>query len=107
MPIQALKVTVATAGTPVRAVAVPTVVSQIIVAPKVGNTDRTYVGVSGMVKGTGVGVMAELAAPAALDATLTEKFTLGPDQVGALDLADVWVDADVSGESVLIAYVTP
>jgi hypothetical protein len=67
------------------------------------NTDLTYVGKQNMVKGTGVNVTAVLPAPGA---TTVPAFSAShEDAPAAFDMSRIWIDADVSGEAVLITVV--
>lgn len=102
-------VTVPTPGTPVRATANETDPTKRLPAQAVSfqvrasNTDLVYIGVAGMNKTTGVGVLAQLAAPA--DATTGPFPSYSPsipNIPAGLNINDLWVDAEQANEGVVV-----
>jgi hypothetical protein len=97
------KIATVTAGTPVRATAVPTFCNAVLVAVPAGNTGKTYVGVSTLVKATFVGVIKQFLIPAATG--IGDLLRIEAPDGDVLNAADLWVDSDVSGEGLLITPV--
>jgi hypothetical protein len=92
-------VTVPTPGTPVPLSASPLLSSgrvQPRSAPGVVNVGNVYLGTKGMNKSTGAGVYA------VLSPEQVEGFPLTP----AVDLAQLYLDADNAGDGVLASYLT-
>lgn len=106
------KVSVATAGTPVRVTSTQTnpaakvSVHTIFLQAVAANTGRIFVGTSSaMNKTTLAGVVGMIPAPSASAATGTLPYfeaTIAPAANG-FNLADFWLDAEVSTDSVLVA----
>lgn len=68
-----------------------------------GNTGRTYIGTSNMVRATGVGVSAVLAIPTANTIpSFSMSLTIAP---AGVDLSELYVDADVADEGVLLTLL--
>lgn len=68
-----------------------------------GNTGRTYVGTAGLNKSTLAHVLAVLPIPTAnLIPTFSTSVTAAAN---ALSLSDLWIDADIGGEGVLVSAV--
>jgi hypothetical protein len=93
-------ITVRTPGTPVPLSATPLQLSSVRVqprsAPGILNIGNVYLGARGMNRSTGAGVYA------VLSPEQVEGFPLSP----AVDLAQVYVDADNAGDGILGAYVS-
>lgn len=104
MPNMSLgKITVSSAGTPVQATGTSTPVHSYLVQALSTNTGKIYIGNSTMSKTTLVGVFAVLAPPST---NLIPSFASAVSTIAArFDLSQVWVDADNSGEGVLISGV--
>lgn len=64
------------------------------------NTGLIYIGVKGMVKATGVGVLFTLAAPGGNPIVNAEYFSRYFDGTNRFRLQDYWIDADTTGEGV-------
>ena len=97
---------VTTAGTPVRATATDTWCESFMVEPWIGNTGKTYVGTSASDFGSGntylLGIMP------IPTTNVVEPFNSGKGSQGnhSFNLADIYIDADVNGEAVLITYTS-
>jgi hypothetical protein len=105
------KITVVVAGTPVRLTSTQSVPADkfachgVLIQTLAANTGKMHIGLSTMNKGTGAGVIAVLAIPTTNSIpSFTAALTLSPN---AINLADLYLDADNGGEgaqvSVLIA----
>lgn len=103
-------VTVGTPGTPVRATVHQTdptarVGAQALLFQALhGNTGRVYIGLSGMDKTAGTGVLAVLPAPS--DPTSGPFASFSPSQplqFAGLNVADFYIDADVGTNGVVVA----
>lgn len=65
------------------------------------NTAKIYVGLAGLAKATLVQVLAILPVPTV---NLLPTFTIAVTVAGnAINVGDLWIDADVSGEGVLVS----
>ena len=101
------KTVVPVAGVPV-AVAVPAIINPptvhaFLVEVLAGNTGNVYVGTSDLVKSTLVGVLVVLPVPTANQlATFSVSITSAGN---ALALTDLYIDADVNGDGVLISAI--
>ena len=99
------KVSVPVAGTPVQVVAPPSMnppsCHALIIEALPGNTGKIYVGLQGLDK-TGLGqVLIVLPIPTA---NLLPTFSIALTVAGnAINVGSLWIDADVSGEGVLIS----
>lgn len=101
------KVTVTSAGTPVRLTTNESTPSArlgchaFMVESLSTNTGKIFIGTSGMNKTTLAGVVAILAIPTS---NILPVFTVGfSGAPNAFNLADYYVDADNSGEAVLVS----
>jgi hypothetical protein len=109
------KVTVTTAGTPVRATANESTPSASYPAQSVSfqqvqsNTGKIWIlDRSNGVTATGVGVLHTLAAPTLTSgvATTLPSVTVSiPSAPGGLNVTDLWIDADTSGEFCQVSAV--
>lgn len=98
MTITQAVITVATAGTPERLTTdVKIRASAIFVQALHSNTQKAYVGVSGLTKATGAGVIVTL------DAKQSWAFDTG-DGSDRIQVSDYYFDADVNGEKLLVTY---
>ncbi len=97
------KINVASAGTPVRVTATSTPCYGLIVTPVIGNAGATHFGTSTLVKATLVGVIKTFLKPAATGASDTLQITC--DQLNQLNAADYWVDAETSGDGLLVSAI--
>lgn len=101
------KTTVTTPGTPVQ-VSVPSVINPpschaCIIEALFGNTGKVYVGTSGLTKSTLADVLVVLPIPTSnLIPTFSISIVSGAN---ALHLRDLWIDADVAGEGVIVSAV--
>lgn len=78
----------------------PVRVADIRVEALNANTGLIYIGVAGMVKATGVGVLFTLAAPGGNPIVNAEYFSRYFDGLNRFRPQDYWIDADTSGEGV-------
>jgi|WetSurMetagenome_2_1015567.scaffolds.fasta_scaffold02468_10 hypothetical protein len=103
------KITVVTAGVPVR-ITVDRLSGQTIIFQQLeANTAKIWLCDRATAsKTTGVGMLAAIPAPTlsgGIATSLPYAAVTIPTAPGALNLADFWIDADVSGEGCLISYV--
>jgi len=98
------KVTVATAGAPVRLSTDPKLrACMILIATIPGLTGSIYLGGAGLNQATLQGVMIQFNAPAALGPP--DHFVVeSEDASNSLHVADYFIDASVSGEGALVTY---
>lgn len=99
--------TVTTAGTPV-SVVVPASIRPpschaFIITARPANTGKIFIGLSGLNKTTFAGVLAILPIPTVNDLPTFSASLSGP--ANALSLDDLYLDADVSGDGVIIAAI--
>lgn len=103
MPISSIgKVTVSTAGTPVQVTSTITDCQAISIQALAANTGKIYVGLKNMNKTTLVGVVAVLAVPTT---NIIPSFNAYQPQIAGLNADAFYVDADVSSEGVLVAFL--
>lgn len=95
-------VTITTSGTPVRVSATRIGAQGFLIQGLSTNTGKIYVGSSAMVIATGVGVFAVIPAPTT--GTLPSFSSTIVNAPAGFNLADIYIDADNSGEKVLISY---
>jgi hypothetical protein len=98
------KITVTTAGTPVRATATSTLAYKIIVEPLVGNTGKSYVGTSALTVSTGAGLIKTFL-PVATNGFNDIWEICAEDGGNALDVSAFWFDVQTSGQGVTLSYV--
>ena len=67
------------------------------------NLGKVFIGLSGMNKATGAGVIALLPAPSA--AVLPAYEAVIVNAAAAFNLADIWLDVDTGGEGVVVSYL--
>jgi hypothetical protein len=100
------KVTVTAAGTPQPVTATPTPISRVrfsAINDASPNTGKVWVGLSALVKATGVGVLDVLPIPAASHwRSPAVEFEFEEFYRG--DLADFYLDSAVNGEGVFVTY---
>ena len=102
------KIVVPVPGTPVQFVAPPPAGIQPVKANSIyvqvwkANTGFVYIGKAGMVKATGVGVLAQLPIPTMT--SIPEWSNVIPGCPDPFALQDLWVDADVAGDAVLVSF---
>ena len=97
------KVTVPTPGTPVRITSDQTLrVSRLRFAPAIGEVGRVFVGVAGMNKGNGTGVIKEFW-PTGAGGGVADEFVIDSPN-GELRPADYYIDANTAGEGLIVAY---
>lgn len=103
------KVTVTTAGTPVKLSAgTPSVNANAVYIqyPFTGNTGpQMYIGVAGLVKATLVGVLRILVRQAAATTPFDKWDPQSSVNMGPFDLSALFVDADASGDFILVSYL--
>jgi hypothetical protein len=98
------KIACVTPGTPVRVTATFTPCYGLIVTPVLANAGKTYFGVLGMVKATGVGVTQQFLTPAATG--LADRLLIhGPDG-NQMNAADYYIDADTAADGLLVSYIS-
>ena len=102
------KVTVTTAGTPVRATSTQSVPGTQISCQSIAfqalssNTGKIYIGTSSsMSKSTYAGVVAVLAVPAT---NIIPGYNASQLSVAGLNVADFFLDSDNNGEGVIVSY---
>ena len=97
------KVTVATAGTPVKVTPAITRCHSILVEVLPTNTGKIYIGDSTMNKSTLVVVFAILAIPTTnILQSFSATLSYAPD---AFDASKIFLDADVNGEGALVSII--
>jgi hypothetical protein len=97
------KVAVATPGTPVRVTSDTTIrAQQIRFAVAIGETGRVFLGVQGMNKATGAGVVKEFW-PTGAGGGVADELVL-ESAAGELRPSDYYVDANSAGEGLIVAY---
>jgi len=101
------KIRVTTPGTPVRITTDTTLRATIVrFSVFIGGTGRVYLGVQGMNRTTGVGVIKEFwpttAAGGIADELILEAPVIGSHSL--FRLSDFYVDADVANEGLLVSY---
>jgi len=104
-------VTVATSGTPVQIVTSRQPYQSILVQALPNNTGRIVVGSSNAVRANAAGVnpsgpvLAIIGAPTSATATPPSANGSNPTSPAAFNLADLWIDASVSGEGCIVSYI--
>lgn len=83
-----------------------TMCCRILVEPFGTNAGRSYAGVAGMVKATGVGVIRELAAPNSVVTAIKDTFLIADEfSANKLDVSDYYFDG-TNGEKALVTVWT-
>lgn len=96
--------TVATAGTPLQVTATRTPAHTVFIQQVAGNTGVMHIGTSAsMDPATGIDMVASLVIPSA--AALPSWSAAVSQAANGMDLTELWIDAGVSGDKVLISYV--
>lgn len=109
-------ITVPVPGTPVRATSTITVDAggirndptkfschAALFQARQSNSGRVYIGTADMVRATGVGVAAVLAIPTSNSIpAFSISLTLAP---AGVDLSELWIDADVANEGILLTLL--
>ncbi|HOQ47671.1 MAG TPA: hypothetical protein PLA43_20435 [Bryobacteraceae bacterium] len=99
------KIAVPTTGTPVRVTNDETLrVLRLRFAVVIGETGRVFLGVAGMNKTTGAGVVKEFW-PTGAGGGIADELVL--ESANGLRPADYYVDANVAGEGLIVAYWVP
>jgi hypothetical protein len=97
------KIPVPTPGTPVRVTTDTTLrVSRMRFAVAIGETGRVFLGVQGLTKGTGAGVLKEFW-PTGAGGGVADELVI-ESAVGELRPSDYYVDANAAGEGLIVAY---
>ena len=97
------KIAVAAPGTPVRVTSDTSIrAHRIRFAVVVGETGRVWLGVEGMNKATGAGVVKEFW-PTGAGGGVADELVIEPAS-GDLRLSDYYVDANTAGEGLIVAY---
>jgi hypothetical protein len=99
-------ITVATAGTPVRATTRDTFCESYMVEPWPDNSGKMWIGTSSTAfKGGTTDLLGYVPVP---HANVVSVFSSGkgPGGTQSFNLVDLYIDADVNGESVLISYTS-
>ena len=97
------KVAVPTPGTPVRVTSDTTIrAHRIRFAVAIGETGRVFLGVQGMNKATGAGVVKEFW-PTGAGGGMADELVL-ESAAGDLRPSDYFVDANTAGEGLIVAY---
>lgn len=100
------KIVVTTAGTPVQVVSGTTNCNTVYFSALSGQAgQQMYIGLKGLVKATLVGVLHILQKPLATPATLDQWAPGSGVSVGPIDLSTIYVDADTSGDGILVSYL--
>lgn len=98
------KISVPTPGTPVRLTTdVNLRVARLRFAVVVGETGRVFLGVAGMNKATGAGVIKEFW-PTGAGGGIADELVVESPNGDLLRPADYWIDANVAGEGLIVAY---
>ena len=98
------KIVVPVAGTPVRLSAdVALRVSRLRFAPVIGEVGPTFVGVAGMNKANGTGVIKEFW-PTGAGGGVADEFIIESRDGDLLRPADYYIDANTAGEGLIVAY---
>jgi hypothetical protein len=99
------KIAVPTPGTPVRLTTDTNLrAARLRFAVVIGETGRIFVGVAGMNKATGAGVIKEFW-PTGAGGGVADEFTVEtPDGEHFLVPADYYVDANAANEGLIVAY---
>ena len=98
--------TVASAGTPVQLTTTRTMAHAVLIQAVHTNTGDMYVGVSTSMDPTdGTDMIAVLSEPTAGETP--PSISIGPvhGAANAFDLREIWIDAEVNGEEVLVSYL--
>jgi len=99
------KVAVVAPGTPVRLTSDETLRAvRLRFATLIGETGRVFLGVAGMNKATGVGVIKEFW-PTGVGGGVADDLVL--ESANGLRPGDYWIDANVAGEGLIVAYWVP
>jgi hypothetical protein len=97
------KIAVPTPGTPVRVTSDASIrAHRIRFAVVIGETGRVFLGMAGMNKATGAGVVKEFW-PTGAGGGVADELVL-ESATGELRPADYYVDANTAGEGVIVAY---
>ena len=97
------KIAVPTPGTPVRVTSDTTIrAHRIRFAAAIGETGRVFLGVAGMNKASGAGVVKEFW-PTGAGGGVADELVL-ESAAGELRPSDYYVDANTAGEGLIIAY---
>jgi hypothetical protein len=106
-------IAVPTPGTPVLLSAVLTSLgldpetraARVYFTPLGGDVGKTYVGIPGMNKTTGVGVLKQLQIPPANGFNDTFVLENADDSVNSIRLASLAIDADTANDKLTVSYV--
>lgn len=97
--VEELDISVTTAGTPQRLSATSLNANSILIMAKDTNTGNVYIGHSQATAASGKGAVLEIGdsyvVRGSYDRNMLESF----------DLKEIWVDADISGDGVVVQYV--
>ncbi len=97
------KVAVPTPGTPVRVTSDTTIrAHRIRFAVAIGETGRVFLGVAGLNKASGAGVVKEFW-PTGAGGGVADELVI-ESAAGDLRLSDYYVDANTAGEGLIVAY---
>ena len=97
------KIAVPTPGTPVRVTSDTTIrANRIRFAVAIGETGRVFLGVQGMNKATGAGVVKEFW-PTGAGGGVADELVI-ESAAGELRPSDYYVDANTAGEGLIVAY---
>ena len=98
------KVAVPTPGTPVRVTSDTTIrAHRIRFAVAIGETGRVFLGVAGLNKASGAGVLKEFW-PTGAGGGVADELVI-ESAAGDLRLSDYYVDANTAGEGLIVAYL--
>ena len=104
-------VTVATAGTPVQVISTHKSAQSVLIQAMPNNTGRIVVGSGNTVRANAAGtnpsgpVLAIIGAPSANTATPPSANGGNPTAPAAINLAQFWIDASVSGEGCIVSFL--
>jgi hypothetical protein len=97
--------TVASAGTPERLTATRTPAQSVLIQVVTTNTGDMYIGTSASMDPTdGTDMVAVLSNPTA-DAQPPSFSLTANDAANGIDLSEIWIDSEISGEEVLVSYL--
>ena len=98
------KIAVAVAGTPVRLTAdLALRVNRLRFAPVIGEVGRVFLGVAGMNRASGAGVIKEFW-PTGAGGGVADELVIESRDGDLLRPADYYIDANTGGEGVIVAY---
>lgn len=97
------KLTVASAGTPIPLTATKTLCHSVLIEVLSTNVGKIYIGTSALNSSTLVGTVAILGIPTS---AILPVFTMGLSYApNPINIANLYIDADNSGDGVIVSYL--